>query len=68
MKMVSDVYSHIIDEDRRVNAQRFEEAFYSGVPHEGAPNESVDEEKAKLIKLLDNPEVATLLKTLAQAL
>ena len=68
MKMVSDVYSHIIDEDRRVNAQRFEEAFYSGASHKVAPNEAVDEEKAKLIKLLDNPEVATLLKTLAQAL
>lgn len=68
MKMVSDVYSHIIDEDRRVNAQRFEEAFYSGASHEVAPNEAVDEEKAKLIKLLDNPEVATLLKTLALTL
>lgn len=30
VKMVADVYSHIIDEDRRLNAQRFEEAFYSG--------------------------------------
>ena len=27
-KMVSDVYSHIIDEDRRRNAEAFEEAFY----------------------------------------
>ena len=25
--MVADVYSHIIDEDRRLNAQRFEEEF-----------------------------------------
>lgn len=30
LKMVADVYSHIIDEDRCMNAQRFEEAFYSG--------------------------------------
>ena len=29
VKMVADVYSHIIDDDRRVNAQRFEEAFYT---------------------------------------
>ena len=29
MKMVADVYSHIIDEDRCINAQRFEDAFYS---------------------------------------
>lgn len=28
LKMVSDVYSHIIDEDRRQNAMRFEQAFY----------------------------------------
>lgn len=27
MKMVADVYSHIIDEDRCINAQRFEDAF-----------------------------------------
>ena len=30
VKIVADVYSHIIDEDRRLNAQRFEEAFYPG--------------------------------------
>ena len=29
LKMVADVYSHIIDEDRCLNAQRFEEEFYS---------------------------------------
>ena len=28
MDMVAEVYSHIIDEDRRFNAQRFEEQFY----------------------------------------
>lgn len=30
LKMVADVYSHIIDDDRCLNAQRMEEAFYSG--------------------------------------
>ena len=29
MDMVADVYSHIIDEDRRYNAQKFEEQFYT---------------------------------------
>lgn len=29
MDMVADVYSHIIDEDRRFNAQKFEEQFYN---------------------------------------
>ncbi len=28
LKMVSDVYSHILDEDRRHNAEMVEEAFY----------------------------------------
>ena len=28
VKMVADVYSHIIDDDRRINEQRFEEQFY----------------------------------------
>lgn len=34
MDMVADVYSHIIDEDRRFNAQKFEEQFYNakGLP------------------------------------
>lgn len=26
---IAEVYSHIIDEDRRFNAQRFEEQFYN---------------------------------------
>ena len=30
VKMVADVYSHIIDNDRRINAQKFEEQFYQG--------------------------------------
>ena len=30
VKMVADVYSHIIDDDRRLNAERMEAAFYSG--------------------------------------
>ena len=29
MDMIADVYSHIIDEDRRYNAQKFEEQFYN---------------------------------------
>ena len=27
--MITDVYAHILDEDRKVNAQKFESAFYS---------------------------------------
>jgi len=28
--MVTEVYGHIIDEDRKVNVQKFNETFYSG--------------------------------------
>ena len=27
--MITQVYAHILDEDRKVNAQKFESAFYS---------------------------------------
>ena len=27
--MITDIYAHILDEDRKINAQKFEMAFYS---------------------------------------
>ena len=27
--MITQVYAHILDEDRKVNAQKFEDAFYA---------------------------------------
>ena len=27
--MITDIYAHILDEDRKINAQKFETAFYS---------------------------------------
>lgn len=74
VKMVADVYSHIIDDDRRVNAQRFEEQFYQGksepqtpeVQQEAVQTTAVDQEL--LLKLLANPEMATILKSLAKSL
>ena len=58
MDMISNVYSHIIDEDRRFNAQKFEEQFYNakglknveGTPADTSPTfEAVEvlEPKAK---------------------
>jgi hypothetical protein len=76
VKMVADVYSHIIDDDRRLNAQRFEEVFYQS--KEVAPAvEEVQEKDTQeesqldqetLLKLLSNPEMAALLKSLAKNL
>ena len=75
VKMVADVYSHIIDDDRRLNAQRFEEQFYQGrgqTPTEKVQAETVPEasqsDKEMLLKLLANPEMAALLKSLAKNL
>ena len=78
--MVTDQYSHILDEDRKANAELFENAFYSGkvvTPEE--PEDTQEEPAAEtavpagvdpelLMKLLTNPEMAALLKTLAQTL
>ena len=79
MRAIDDVYSHIIDEDRCINAQRLEEAFYSSKtpdPVEDtepktadtAVTESDESDVAKILELLKNPETAALLKQLAKAL
>ncbi len=73
VKMVADVYSHIIDDDRRLNAERMEAAFYSGrqatpEPVQPATTESSADDKELLLKLLQNPEMAALLKSLAKTL
>ena len=74
--MVTDVYSHILDDDRRMNAQLFEEAFYSGKGVE-KKDEHAEEEAAPdpqnsdmdtLMRLLGNPETAGLLKQLVKAM
>jgi len=68
--MVTDLYSHILDDDRRQNAQLFEQAFYSGrgavTPEPAAAPDTGD--AALLMRLLQNPEMAALIKTLAKTL
>ncbi len=81
IKMVADVYSHIIDEDRVVNARHFEEAFYhpqnEEIPEKELPpaqeqtesnTEKGDSDEELLMRLLKNPEMSALLKTLAKNL
>lgn len=70
VKMVTDVYSHILDDDRKNNAQLFQEAFYE---KKAEPEKKPDEQPNgittdKLAKLLANPEIAALLNTLAKNL
>ena len=81
VSMVTDVYSHIIDDDRKKNAALLEEAFYArkdlnpemrnaaGNAMEGKVvkvPEGVDAEM--LAKVMANPEMAALLASLAKAM
>ena len=73
--MVTDVYSHILDDDRRKNAQLFEDAFYEGKGADPAalakdpdPEEQKTSDMDTLMRLLGNPETAGLLKQLVKAM
>ena len=81
INMVTDVYSHIIDEDRKKNAELFEEAFYGKknlnpqLSEQSAAGkaektvtvpEGVDAEL--LTKVLGNLEMEALLTTLAKSM
>lgn len=78
--MVTDQYSHILDDDRRANAALIEEAFYRGknlVPGEGNAGQekgaSTEQQQSALdpellAKILSNPEMAALINALAKNL
>ena len=67
-KMVSDVYSHILDEGRKHNAQLFEKAFYSEEAEDNTSPAGGSLDVSALQKLLANPEAAALLAALAKSL
>lgn len=74
-KMVTDQYSHIIDENRKDNAKLFENAFYQGqgeeIDEESADNSKVSEvttDPKVIDELLKNPEVVSLLLKLSKAM
>ena len=77
VNMVTDVYSHILDEDRKRNAELFEEAFYrkknlnpqmvdAGSEKMITVPDGVDAES--LMKVLANPEMVALLSSLAKTM
>ena len=77
VNMVTDVYSHIIDEDRRKNAALFEDAFYGKKNlnpqidgSEGAKTVKVPDgiDAEVLAKVLGNPEMVALLSSLAKSM
>ena len=82
VNMVTDVYVHILDEDRKRNAELFEEAFYQKKDSDPAPgnNTVLSSSKRKnvvevpegidynlLQKVLSNPEMVALLTALAKS-
>lgn len=77
VKMTTDVYLHIIDEDRKYNAAKFEKVFYAkyknshseNLKNEQAPPQEltvdkIDNESEMLLKLIQNPEIKELVSTL----
>ena len=75
--MVTEVYSHIIDEDRRKNAELFEEAFYGRKNLNPLINEQVEKKTVEvpegidpemLAKVLGNQEMVALLVSMAQTI
>lgn len=64
--MILKLYAHILDEDRKVNASKFEDSFYSGLNDANRKNFNVETEiepesespAQALLKLIeDNPEL-----------
>lgn len=68
--MITDVYAHILDEDRKVNAQRFESAFYAScdLRKVNVPTETeVTSEVQNLVSLLEkSPELTSMLNDLVK--
>ena len=64
--MITDVYAHILDEDRKVNAQRFEDAFYANCDlRTVAESKPASPEIKNIIEVLQNsPELTSMLSTL----
>lgn len=75
--MILNVYSHILDDDRRKNAELFEKAFYEKKElnpdiHRQMPENMLQVPEgvnAELLeKVLANPEMAALLASMAKTL
>ena len=67
LKMVSDVYSHILDEDRRQNAEMFEDAFYKKTPTAQKKKTSTSTDAQQVMELLNaSPDLASQLLKMLQ--
>ena len=61
--MITERYAHILDDDRRINAEKFEKMFYQGQEEDSAGNNADDMLKL-MNKLQESPELLELLKGL----
>ena len=69
--MITKIYAHILDEDRKVNAQRFEAAFYSNPDlrsvHAPAEQQNVTVNAQELLnQLRESPELLAALSSLIE--
>ena len=79
--MVTERYAHLLDDDRKRNAERFEAAFYSSgsgeigatetnedsiADDESAVSDEADEREALLKMLEQSPEMMALLKAMLE--
>lgn len=60
--MITDRYAHILDDDRRINAEKFEEMFYK--ENNNSSHGTSDDILLIINKLRENPELMGLLKSL----
>ena len=77
-QMITDQYAHILDENRKQNAELLERAFYrgKGVEKVTAKQQETDQpcqslpvsesDIAQVMKILNNPEMVKLLKLLSK--
>ena len=61
--MITERYAHILDDDRRINAEKFEEMFYQQKNDEGSGIKT-DELLSIMKRLEESPELLGLLKSL----
>ena len=65
--MVTERYAHILDDDRRKNAERLEKAFYTP-GEEAAEEKPAESNEIILMRLLSDPKMVALLKNVVQTL
>jgi len=60
-KMVTDTYAHILDQNRRTMAQKFEKSFYGGKEDERSSESSLEQ---LVSQCLQNPAALEMLRNL----